>query len=171
MISIRKAEQADCEMISSIGKVSVVESHMGSNPIEILNEYAEKYYNPGEIKKELSEPANHYYIISYNEKKAGFSKIVFNAGHPGIVQKNVAKLDRIYLSKEYQGLKLGLQLLQFNMELAKKNQQSGLWLYTWIGNKKAVDFYTRAGFKIIGRHDFHVTESYYDPSHQMLLIF
>ena len=62
----------------------------------------------------------------------GFSKIILNAKHPNIVTENVTKLDRIYLLKEFYGLKIGLELLNFNIELSRNNNQSGIWLYTWI---------------------------------------
>jgi diamine N-acetyltransferase len=83
----------------------------------------------------------------------------------------VALLDRIYLLKEAYGLKLGLKLLNFNIELSKNNNQSGIWLYAWIGNERAVNFYLRAGFKIIGSHNYYVNETHYDVSHHMLLNF
>ena len=171
MYSIVRATENDSEIISRIGKVSVVESHQGSNPEEVLNQYVDQYYNEQEIKKQLADPRNNYYLIRYNDQTAGFSNLVLNSRHLNIVRENSAKLDRIYLLKEFQGLKLGLELLKFNIDLSKKNNQSGIWLYSWIGNTKAVDFYTRAGFKIIGRYDFKVTATHSDPSHQMLLDF
>ena len=85
------------------------------------------------------------------------------------MSKNVTKLDRIYLLKEFYGLKLGLELLNFNIRLARNNKQSGIWLYTWTGNKRAIDFYLKAGFTITGSHKFYVTETYYNLNHLMFL--
>ena len=79
-------------------------------------------------------------MVHYGDKPAGFSKIIFNAPHPNIVAENVTKLDRIYLLKEFYGLKLGSELLNFNINLSKDNDQSGMWLYAWIGNRRAIDF-------------------------------
>lgn len=171
MVSILRATEKDYNTIVNIGKESVTEAHKDSSTAEILNDFVEKYYNNYEIKKELSDPNNIYHIINYNNQPAGFSKIIFNAGHPNIVQRNAAKLDKIYLLKEFHGIKLGFEFLKFNIELSQNNNQSGIWLYTWIGNKRAIDFYSRAGFTIIGRHDFHVAKTHYDPSHQMFLNF
>jgi diamine N-acetyltransferase len=171
MISIIKATEKDCNSIADIGKVSVAESHRDSTSAEIMNEYLERNYNIDEIRKELDDVNNIYYIINYNDKPVGFSKIILNAKHPNIATENVTKLDRIYLLKEFYGLKLGLELLNFNIELSRNNNQSGMWLYTWIGNNRAVNFYLKAGFTIIGSHQFYVTETHYDVSHQMFLNF
>ena len=171
MVSIRKATEKDYNSIISIGKVSIEESHRGSCSAEDMDEYLEKNYNSDAIEAELNDANNIYYIINYKDEPVGFSKIILDAKHPNIVAENVTKLDRIYLLKEYYGLKLGLELLNFNIDLAKDNNQSGMWLYTWIGNTRAVNFYLKAGFTIIGSHKFYVTETHYDVSHQMFLNF
>lgn len=171
MISIIKATVQDCHSIGSIGKISVVESHRGSCSDEDMHEFLERNYNNDAIKEDLQDIHNLYYLIQYNDKTVGFSKIVLNAKHPNIRAANVTLLDRIYILKEFYGLKLGLELLNFNISLAKDNDQSGMWLYAWIGNTRAVNFYRKAGFTIIGSHKYYVTETHYDESHQMFLNF
>jgi ribosomal protein S18 acetylase RimI-like enzyme len=168
-MTIYKATEKDCNSIVSIGKLSVAESHRGSNSDEVMNEYLEKNYNAGVIRQELNDVNNFYYVINHNDAPVGFSKLVFDAKHPDIDAGNVAKLDRIYLLKEFYGLKLGLELLNFNIELARRNNQSGVWLYTWVENKRAINFYLKVGFRIIGDYKFYVNKTHYDLSHHMFL--
>jgi ribosomal protein S18 acetylase RimI-like enzyme len=171
MISIRKATVQDYQSIAGIGKVSVVDSHRDSCSAEDMHSFLERNYNNDAIKENLQDIHNLYYLIQYNDKPVGFSKIVLNAKHPTIGAENVTKLDRIYILKEFYGLKLGLELLNFNITLAKDNNQSGIWLYAWIGNTRAVNFYQKAGFTIIESHKYYVTKTHYDESHLMFLDF
>ena len=171
MISVIKATERDYNSIVSIGKISIAESHRGSCSAEDMNEFLERNYNSDAIKEELNDIKNIYYLVNYNDKPAGFSKIILNAKHPNIAAENVTKLDRIYLLREFYGLKLGLELLNFNIELSRNNDQSGMWLYTWIGNNRAIDFYLKAGFTNIGSHKFYVNETHYDLCHQLFLNF
>ena len=169
MISITRATEKDFESIVNIGNISVEEAHRDSCSAKDMKEYLEKNYNDNAIKEELNNSKYLYHTLNYNGKQVGFSKIVLNSGYPNIVQQNVTKLDRIYLLKEFQELKLGFELLKFNIELAKKNNQSGIWLFTWIGNVKAVKFYLKAGFEIIGSTMFKVSETHSNESYQMFL--
>ena len=169
MISVIQATEKDFKSIVTIGNISVAEAHRDSTTAENLKEYLAKNYTENAIKEELNDPNNIYHIISYNELPVGFSKINLNAKHPAIASENVTKLDRIYLLKEYFGLNLGFELLKFNIELSKNNNQAGIWLYTWIGNNRAINFYLKAGFKIIGSHRFYVTETHYNLNHHMYL--
>ncbi|HEX8561936.1 MAG TPA: GNAT family N-acetyltransferase [Flavobacterium sp.] len=171
MVSIIKATADNYQSISKIGNISVAEAHRGSCPDEDLNDYLQRNYNDEAIFREIGDPDNLYNIIYYDKTAIGFSKLILNAKHANISEENVAKLDRIYLLNEFQGLKLGYELLRYNVDLAKLNDQAGIWLYTWIGNEKAIRFYAKCGFKIIGSHRFYVTETSSNVNHQVFLEF
>ncbi len=171
MTLIKPAVVADCQLLATIGGQSFIESHGSSaSAVDIATYVAEKYTSEV-FEKELANPENLYHIIYYGAEPAGYSKIILNTGHANIGAGNVTKLERLYLLKEFYDKKLGHELLQFNVALARQNSQSGMWLFTWTGNERAVNFYKRSGFKIIGSHDFKISETHYNPNHQMLLTF
>lgn len=169
MNSIVKAKQEDFQLLCDIGKKSFIESHGDSASETDINEYANANYNSGKFTEELSYTKNIYHIIYHNEHPAGYSKIIFNSFHKNISMGNVTKLDRLYLLKEFYNLKLGLELFEFNIELSKQNNQAGMWLFVWKENQRAVNFYKRTGFKIIGDYDFKISETHSNPNYQMLL--
>jgi diamine N-acetyltransferase len=169
MISIRKAEQKDSAAITAIGKSAVEKAHRESCAAEILGQYMQTHYNEAAIEKELADSNNIYHLLYYNNEPAGFSKIVLNTAHNNITLPHTTKLDRIYLLEEYFDKKLGCELLQHNVALSKTAQQQGMWLFTWVGNQRAVNFYKKAGFDIVGSHMFHVTAAHANENHHMLL--
>jgi GNAT superfamily N-acetyltransferase len=169
MISIQKATKSDSKAIAHIGRLGVEEAHRESCSQKDMDEFLAATYNDAAIEEDLLDENNHYNLLSINNAPCGFSKIILNSEHQNIINKNVAKLDRIYLLKEYYDKKLGYELLKFNIEFCKKSNQSGMWLFTWIGNIRAVDFYLKMGFEIIGSHSFKVTENHYNQHHQMFL--
>lgn len=167
--TISKAGENDYQLILDIGTVSVEEAHRASCKAADMAVYMAAHYNTEAIKNELRNPSNIYHIIYCDGQAAGFSKIVFDAAHPNVAGTNTTKLDRIYLLKEFAGLKLGYELLQFNIALSKANSQSAMWLFTWTGNTRAIGFYKQTGFNVIGSHDFKITEHHYNPNYHMLL--
>ncbi|HEV7781874.1 MAG TPA: GNAT family N-acetyltransferase, partial [Chitinophagaceae bacterium] len=119
----------------------------------------------------LSDTNNHFHIIGYDDRPAGYSKIIFDYPYEGSTENNITKLERIYVLKEFYDLKLGLELLQFNIGLAKSNNQAGIWLFVWKENQRAFNFYIRNGFTITGSYDFRLSPTHTNPNHQMLLRF
>ncbi len=169
MTSISKAGTKDFRILADIGKQSFIESHGSSASVSDINAYVNAKYTNDALKEELSNPENIYHIIYHNQQPAGYSKIIFNASHSTIQPENVTKLERLYLLKEFYGLKSRFELFQFNIELSKQNNQSGMWLFVWKENHMAVSFYEKAGFSIIGSHDFKLTETHSNPNHLMFL--
>lgn len=166
---IRRATEDDSKVIADIGRAAVEESHRDSCPVADMNYFLDTHYNEAAIKDELNDPANIYHLILYNGQTAGFSKIILNAAHARIPHNNVSKLDRIYLDKDFYDLKLGYRLLQHNIDLSKESGQHGMWLFTWVGNQRAVSFYKKNDFTVIGDHKFKVSDTHYNEHHQMWL--
>jgi len=171
MIQIAKAGIDDAEVLAGVARQSFFESHGHSASKEIVEAYANDKLSVDAMQQELAEPNNIYHLIYSDGQAAGYSKIVFNAAHPNIEAKNVTKLDRIYLLEQFIEQKLGAQLLQFNIDLSKEHGQLGMWLFVWMENPRAFKFYQKAGFKVIGRYDFHLSPTHANPNHQMLLMY
>ena len=169
MIRIDRATLNDVSVICSIGYTEVGTAHRNSCSANHLNEYLNTHYNEAAIRAELNNPNHYYFVLRYNNEPVGFSKIALNQAHPNIEQTAVAKLDRIYILQAFHDKKLGAELLQFNIEFAKQHHQEGLWLFTWIGNERAIRFYLKFGFEVIASHWFKVSETHSNENHQMLL--
>jgi GNAT superfamily N-acetyltransferase len=171
MVSITRATVKDDQLLSLLAKQSLLESHAHSPGAAGLHTYADENYSEAALKAELGDEKNIYHIIYHNNQPAGYSKVIFDMPFTQSEIKNITKLERLYLLEQFYGLALGRQLLNFNLELAKRNNQSGMWLYTWKENHRAIKFYTKNGFIIIGSYDFKITEDLINPNHQMLLEF
>jgi len=168
MISIRAASIDDYALITTMGKQTFLESHGHSASPADINAYINEKYTTEVILPELSNTSNHYHILFYDNQPAGYSNIVLNSIHPNISLSPATKLDRIYILQEFFHLKLGSFLLNFNVQVAKEKEQQGMWLYVWTENHRAVHFYTKNKFTIIGRYDFRISATHTNPNHLML---
>ena len=171
MTSIVRAAKKNFQLLSEIAEVTFIESHGRSANAEDIKMYVSEKYNENIFKEELGDPKNIYHIIYFNDNPAGYSKIIFDAPYAGSKIKNITRLERIYLLKEYYDLQLGSALFHCNLDLSKGNNQAGMWLYVWKENPRAVNFYKKQGFVIIGSHDFKISENHSNPNHQMFLSF
>ncbi len=171
MTEIIRAGEADAEVLVQIGTNSFKESHGASAPKEDIDDYVHSKFNLVTFKAELTDTNNHFYIIYHDSIPIGYSKIIMNFAHPSIELDHVAKMERLYLLKEFHHLKLGLELFNFNVSLSKTHGQSGLHLFVYTENEKALAFYKKAGFKIIGHFDFKISDRHTNPNHHMLLVY
>lgn len=169
MINLQQAIAADAGLIAGIGAKTFLESHGNSAPAADIESYVAVKFDPKAIVEELNDPDNIFHIIYYQAKAVGYSKIIFNTPHPLISSGTVTKLERFYLLEEFHGRKLGLKLIEFIVSLSKDAGQAGMWLYVWTQNLRAISFYKKNGFEIIGNTDFRISATHSNPNHVMYL--
>lgn len=171
MVRIEKGNIPQLKSFTEVAKTSFLESHGHSASEEDIQNYINSNFNEEQNKTELNNPLSEYHFIFHNDELVGYSKVIFNSGIDPVKETNISKLERIYLLQKVHGTGLGKMLFDFVIELAKTNHQKGIWLFVWIENHRAVNFYQKMGFKIVGSHDFKISETHTNPNHQMYLKF
>lgn len=171
MTSIVKANENDAYLLSEIATLTFIESHGSSAGSEDINRYMAENYNTDVLKEELGDSKNIYHLLYYDDEVAGYSKIVLNDPYTNSKIENITKMERLYLLKKFYNLNLGSVFFEFNIDLAKENNQAGVWLFVWKENQRAVRFYKKKGFIIIGSHEFKISKTHSNPNHQMFLRF
>ena len=169
MTSIKKATFNDVNLLASLSVEAFLPAHGHSSPEKDINTYLEANFSVKNFKKEIANPTFEYYLIYHHDKIAGFSKIIFNTPSAHIEGDTITKMERLYLLEEFYGLHLGTQLMNFNSELTKKNNQQGIWLEVWIENFRAIRFYKKMGFTVVGKANFRVSETHSNPNYIMYL--
>lgn len=171
MVSIRKGNLNDINLLTKISKTSFLEAHGESASEKDINEYVSNTFTNKVFEKELNNIRNVFNLVYYDEIAVGYSKVIFNSEHSNIPFKNVTKLERLYVLESFHNLKLGFQLFKHNLNEALKNNQAGLWLFVWTENHKAINFYKKVGFEVVDQHDFKISDTHSNPNYQMLLTF
>ncbi|WKD84775.1 Spermidine/spermine N(1)-acetyltransferase [Polaribacter huanghezhanensis] len=171
MHNITKAKLTDAKILAQLAKETFLPAHGHSASKEDVDMYVSENFNETTFIKELSNPENHYYLMYHNNTLAGYSKITLNTPNKNISSNTVTCLSRLYVLKEFYGLQLGKKLFDFNIEFTKQHQQQGIWLHVWIENQRAINFYTKMGFTIVGTYDFKISATHTNPNYVMYLHF
>lgn len=169
MIEIVRANTSHTDIITEIGKLTFIDAHGHSAPKTDIEAYVNNTYTTEIVKHDLLQPEHIYHILYYNNQVAGYSKIVLNTPNENVTFSNITKLERIYFLKEFYGLSLGKTLFDFNVDWSKKHQQKGIWLNVWVNNFRAIQFYKKTGFEIVGEYHFKISKTHSNPNHVMYL--
>lgn len=171
MIQIRKATLSDATTLTEVGIQSFKSAHGHSAPKKDIEAYILQNFNEATFEQDLSKTTNHIYLISYHGVVVGYSLLIFNKKDPNIQVEHCAYLSRIYLLEAYYGVGLGKHLFDFIKTLCIENQQKGIWLNVWIENQRAINFYKKLGFEIVGKSDYQISATHSNPNHVMFLQF
>lgn len=169
MISIVRLRVEDAPILSEVGSITLMESHGHSAEPETMHDYVSRSFSKAACHAELENEANIFSAIYYNGQPAGYSKIIFNVPQPSVPLEPVTKMERLYLLKEFYDLKLGHHLLKHAVALSVAAGEKGMWLNVWKKNERAIGFYQKQGFEIVGESEFVLTASHSNPNWVMLL--
>lgn len=153
-IIIRKAGGNDIIDLIAIGKKTFTETFAESNSEYNMKKYLEENFNPEKIENELNNPDSLFYIALDENKTIGYLKLNSGSAQTEPQEDNSLEIERIYVSREYHGKKVGQLLYEKAFEVAHKLKKQSIWLGVWEENPRAIRFYEKNGFTAFDKHIF-----------------
>jgi len=154
MIDIIKVETSDFNTLISFSKKTFYDAFAHLNDPSDVEIYAAKAFNSDKVLNELSNPFSSFYFAVLGGQPVGYIKLNYLSAQTEFQDENAIEVERIYVSADHQGKKIGNRLLDFAIDLANQNRLQYIWLGVWDKNVNAIRFYERNGFKIFGNHPF-----------------
>jgi ribosomal protein S18 acetylase RimI-like enzyme len=137
-------------------------THFYSLNVEWLEKYF--YVEPYDEKvlsnpqKYVIDPGGFIFFAKYNNEIVGVVSL--------INQKTFFELSKMAILPKYQGLKIGLKLMDFCIEFAKNQQWKSITLYSHRKLVPAINLYNKIGFKEVELEK----ESHYERSDIKMLL-
>jgi ribosomal protein S18 acetylase RimI-like enzyme len=124
-----------------------------NNPAD-MEAFASIAFTLQSFEEQLANPNSHFFFAMIDGEPAGYIKLNYRNAQTEFQHDDALEVERIYVSKEYQGQQIGKQLIDFAIQTAIDAKFSYIWLGVWEGNANAIRFYEREGFKIFSSHKF-----------------
>ncbi len=157
-IIIRRATIADAVKLSAISIQTFYDTFINTCTEEDMNTFLKEYFNIKQVKLELNNENDFYYLAELNGKVVGYCRWMEDyTNFPVMKQWKSLELKRIYVLEEFHGKGVAQQLMNFVIQSAKKNQYQVVWLGVWEHNYRAQKFYEKYSFVHSGHtHDFPI---------------
>lgn len=120
---------------------------------EGINSYLESHFNIPKLQADLKGDVVEYFLVFAEEALVGFFKLKKAQPVPNTENEYGLEIEKIYLLQDFASKGLGKQMIDFVIDYAKNLQEKSVWLDALKINEKAIRFYERQGFQIIGELD------------------
>lgn len=166
MVNIRKATLADAPAIVALARSTFYDTYAVYNTAENMDKYLSENFTLPKVESEFEEP-NGVFLLAFHENElAAYAKLHTIETPASLAGRKHLELERIYVERSFQRLKLGSTLLKACMDTARENDFDTLWLGVWQKNTKAIAFYEALGFKVFDTHIFVLGD---DPQEDFLM--
>lgn len=155
-ITIRKVTLNDIDQLQKISRQTFYETFSAANTEENMRRYLEEGFSSQKLITELNDNNSEFYFAVLNNKIIGYLKLNFGQSQTELQDDKALEIERIYVSKEFQGKKVGQILYDKSIQIAKQHKADYVWLGVWEENPRAIAFYKKNGFVEFNKHIFRL---------------
>jgi ribosomal protein S18 acetylase RimI-like enzyme len=153
-IQIQKITINEIQQLQKIGRQTFQETFSDSNSEENMKDYLDKGFATAKLTEELTNKDSEFYFATLDKEVIGYLKVNFGASQTELKDDKALEIERIYVSKEFHGKKVGQLLYDKAIEVARQKNNDYVWLGVWEENLRAIAFYTKNGFVEFDKHIF-----------------
>jgi ribosomal protein S18 acetylase RimI-like enzyme len=156
-ISIRRATVADAEKLSRLSEtVFPLGCPTNTNPQD-LAQYFAKELTPQRFRVLLNDADRVLIVIAETPTElAGYVLLVRDSSNAQVKSSDQCELRRFYVEPAYHGRGVANALMKESLAIMTDERESAIWLSVHSENERAIAFYKRWGFAIVGTQDFLV---------------
>lgn len=162
-ISLRLASPNDGMAAAATGRRCFTETFGPSFPADDLALHLERMFGPGGLPAELADPSIQVMLAEDGGEIAAYLKLVamtLPVEHPPVS----LEIKQLYVLEPWQGKGVAAMLMDWAVRSARERNAPALFLSVWEEGARAIAFYQRHGFRIVGHAPFRLgTRDYQDP--------
>lgn len=154
----RIARLEDAEAIRTLAERTFRDTFGDANQSEDMETYVRDALSLEQTRMELADEQNTFFVAheQHARNPLGFAKLRLGSTEPCVVGAEPIELERLYVDAALIGAGVGALLMNASLEYARTSGCQTIWLGVWEHNPRAIAFYERWGFTIVGDHIFQL---------------
>jgi diamine N-acetyltransferase len=149
---IRRAVPADAEMLAQLAARTFYDAFASSSTPENMQAYMSAAFNRPGIERELADPRSKFLIAEVGCEPAGYAKLYAGEVPECVTGPDPIEIVRLYAEQRWLGSGVGRALMQTCLDEARESGYRTIYLGVWEQNHRALAFYRKWGFEIVGSH-------------------
>ena len=155
-IQIRRGVLEDAPALAELAARIFAEAFAADTTVQDLQVHLESSYGVVQQSQELSDPNEITLLVFAAETLIAFAQVRRKLPPECVTQPQAVEVHRFYVDRLAHGKGVAQSLMVAVKSAAEEFHATHLWLSAWERNPRAIAFYAKVGFEIVGRADFVV---------------
>lgn len=155
-LRVRVGTAPDAAVLASVGAQTFFDTYSEDLAVVDMALYLEEAFGEEKQAAELAEAGSCFLIAEKKGVVAGYARLLWSEAPEAVAGERVIELQRLYAVKAWIGQGVGAALMEACLCEAQRQGATGLWLGVWERNERAMRFYEKWGFVVVGEHWFSV---------------
>jgi ribosomal protein S18 acetylase RimI-like enzyme len=167
--SFRVASPADADEVAALAARTFALACPPSTPAAAIAEHIRTMLSPARFRAHLADPAHRVVLAEVDGRPVGYTMVV--AAPPadpdvaGALRLRPAiELSKVYVEAGSHGVGVARPLMAETLRIARelagaRGRDAGIWLGVNEHNARAIRFYERSGFRVVGTRSFRLSDA------------
>jgi diamine N-acetyltransferase len=164
-IRIRRALDSDALELSALAERTFRSAFAELNTAANMQLHCATTYSHALQLAEIRDSRRETWVAEIDAMVA-YVQLRFDATSPMISGERPVEIQRFYVDASHHGAGLAHQLMAHVVARAEAARSTVLWLGVWEQNPRALAFYRKWGFDVVGEHIFTVGQ---DPQRDLIM--
>jgi diamine N-acetyltransferase len=149
---IRRASSDDLVAYAAICRRTFVETFGHAHTAEDVAAHVAAKYSDDLLRRELCDPNRIVLAVTDGGVWMAYAMMLVASETPEVTAARPAEISRFYVDKPWHGRGVAQALMAESLAALRAAGRDTVWLGVWEHNPRAIAFYERSGFRIVGRH-------------------
>jgi len=150
---IRRATHADAEPLAELALRSFMDTFAAQNHPDDIAAYTARTYGPARQAAELANPDIVTLVGEVDGRMAAYAQLR-RGGAPGVDGPEPVEVMRFYVDRPWHGRGVAHRMMDAALRTAREQGARTVWLAVWEHNPRAMAFYAKHGFRVVGAQEF-----------------
>lgn len=152
--TVRQANSSDATSLAAIAERTFRETFAVDNSEENISLHCAQKFGAEIQSGEIADPQLITLLAEVAGELVGFAQLRLEHAAARVSGDRPAELHRIYVASEWHGRGVATELMRAVCAAAARAGSDCIWLGVWEQNLKAIAFYRKCGFSVVGDHAF-----------------
>jgi ribosomal protein S18 acetylase RimI-like enzyme len=155
-IALRRATPADAARLAAFAATAFSDTFAADNRPEDMRTYIAETFGAPMQHAELTAPECTVFLAERDGEIVGYTMLREGAAPPCVHDTSAIEIARLYAGQRWIGAGVGALLMQRCLVEAASRGCRTIWLGVWERNARAIGFYQRWHFVIVGSQPFQL---------------
>ena len=160
-INYRKPLIGDIRQLSVLYKQVYIQTYGVEGVSQEFADFIIHEFSEQRIEEKLADPNHLFFIAEHKGNPVGVLEVVFGRSSP--LTKTVSpEINKLYILERFCHLGIGSQLMQLAEDELRTLGYQHVWLWVFIKNNRAINFYQKHRYDCIGTSWFQMSDNQYE---------
>lgn len=163
---IRRAEERDAASLAGLAERTFRDTFAHANPAEDIDLHCRNTYGESLQAAEIRDPGRTTLVCHVSGQLVAYGQLRWDSAPPCVAATRPAEIQRLYVDRPWRGKGVAQPLMASLLDAAVAGRADVAWLGVWERNPRAIAFYAKCGFAVVGEHVFVLGK---DPQRDLVL--